>query len=135
MLRVITSAYVSGVYCDVTAADTIAALRPRMLHVAKSFNLPDFDAAALKLAEPRALTQHVASHIYQLRHRDGDLFDGVRFASRHGDELPMWAIFERPGDHPFSRRLSIQSEDAFAIADPELRRAMALHNLAWPTQS
>ncbi len=133
--HVITSAEVSGVYCDVTAVETIASLRPRFIDLARSLGLPDFDAAALKLAQPREFTQHVASHIYQLQRLDGELFDGVRFASRHGDNLPMWAIFERPGDVPFSRRLSIQTEDGFAIADPELQRALALHGLHWPPRA
>lgn len=77
-----------------------------LLPLAKELGLPDFDAAALKFAVPRDLTQQVASHIYQLRYSVSDeLFDGVRFASRHGNDLAMWAIFERPGDEPFSHRL------------------------------
>jgi hypothetical protein len=32
--------------------------------------------------------------------------DSVRFGSRHGDDLGMWAIYERPGDDPSSRLLS-----------------------------
>ena len=69
----------------------------------------DFDAAALKSAEPRELTQRVAKFLYAHAGDDGRLlFDGVRFASRHGDELMMWAVFERPGDDPISRRLSQQ---------------------------
>jgi hypothetical protein len=133
--HVITSALVDGIYCDVTTAQTIAALRPSMLQLATSLGLPDFDAAALKLARPRELTQRAASLIYQLPRSDGELFAGVRFASRHGDDLPMWAIFERPGDEPFSHRLTIQTEDEFAIADPELRQAMSLHHLTWPSRT
>jgi hypothetical protein len=55
--RVVSSAEMSGVFCDVTAAPTIAALRPYMLALARGMGLPDFDGAALKLAHPRALTQ------------------------------------------------------------------------------
>lgn len=135
-LHLVTSAAVNGVYCDVTAAETIAALRPRFLGLARGYGLPDFDTAALKLARPRELTQHVASHIYQLDYDNaGDFFAGVRFGSRHGDELVMWAIFERPGDDPFSRRLSIQTEDEFAVADEELQAALELHRLTWPPRT
>lgn len=33
------------------------------------------------------------------------LCDGVEFLSRHGDDLMLWAVFERPGDGQISPRL------------------------------
>ena len=51
--------------------------------------------------DPRELTQRFAKYLYAHAGDDGRLLlDGVRFASRHGDELMMWAVFERPGDDP-----------------------------------
>jgi len=42
----------------------------------------------------------VATHLYATTD-----VDGVTFTSRHGDDLELWAIFERPGDPPTSPRL------------------------------
>lgn len=132
--RVISSAWVSGWFCDVTASKTIAALRPTFLPIARDLGLPDFDAAALKLATPRTLTQNVASFLYsQPTGIDGDPFAGVRFSSRHGDELQMWALFERNGDDPRSKSLDVvEQHRPDPDDDEELRRAMELHRLTWP---
>lgn len=130
--HLLTSALVAGVFCDVTTAPTIAALRPHFTGTAAALGLSDFDAAALKSARPRTLTQEVASHIYRLRRTSrGALFDGVRFGSRHGDELPLWAIFERPGDEPRSALVTVQTEAEIDPSGPELSRALALHGLSW----
>lgn len=128
--HLISSAYVDGQYCDMTTAETIAALRSTFITAAIKMGLADFDAAALKNSSPRRLTQSVSTFLYQAE-GDDRLLDGIRFASRFGDDLSVWAIFERPGDDPFSRRLDIQSEDEIARADPEIQRAMGLHGLVW----
>ncbi|WP_104081338.1 RES domain-containing protein [Cryobacterium sp. Y11] len=125
-------ATLDGVYADVRASQTIAALRPHFLRLADKLGYPDFDAAALKSAEPRELTQRVAKHLYAHAGDDGRLLlDGVRFASRHGDELAMWAIFERPGDDPISRQLSPAAPDPIFNEDDDLLRAFQLHRLRW----
>jgi hypothetical protein len=133
--RAVTSARMGGTFCDVTAAATVAALRPFFIEEAYRLGLPDFDAAALKLAHPRELTQKVASFVYEMPSPgDDNLFAGIRFASRHGDEIPMWALFERDGDVPVSRRLTVLTEEGISPSDPELQAAMALHGLRWPGQ-
>lgn len=65
-----------------------------------SLGLADFDAAALKDARPRQLTQAIAAWLYERT-----AVDGVTFASRHGDDLRLWAVFERPGDPTVSPKL------------------------------
>lgn len=130
--RMVGTAALSGPYADVRAAATIAALRPVFLRLTLALGYPDFDAAALKSAHPRELTQRVATHLYTLTREDGaSLVDGVRFASRHGDELTMWAVFERPGDEPASRHLHNVTTRLVDIDEPDLARAMALHQLNW----
>ncbi len=129
--RRVSSARVAGLYCDVTAADTIAALRPHFLALIVSLRVHDFDAAAIKSARPRELTQRTASYLYQRPAEGTQLFDGVRFASRFGDDLLVWAIFERSGDNPVSCRLTIVSNRAISRSDPDLRRAFLLHGLRW----
>lgn len=87
--RAATSAVLTGTYCAVTDSRSIAALHPHFVGVARSLGLVDLDAAALKDARPRRLTQAIAAWLYETT----DL-DGVTFASRHGDDLRLWAIFE-----------------------------------------
>ncbi len=45
----------------------------------------------------------------------------------------MWAIFERPGDEPSSRRITDHESHLVDLDDPDLRDAMQLHGLTWPT--
>jgi hypothetical protein len=130
--RMAATAHLTGPYADVRVADTIAALRPSFLRLALQMGYADFDAAALKSANPRELTQRVASYLYALTHDDGSsVVDGVRFASRHGDELTMWGVFERPGDEPASHHLQLGAAQLVDVDDPDLRRAMTLHRLSW----
>ncbi|MBO1740939.1 RES domain-containing protein [Leifsonia sp. TF02-11] len=130
--RMVTTARLTGPYADVRTSDTIAALRPGFLRLALQLGYPDFDAAALKSADPRELTQRVASFLYALTDdQGGTVVDGVRFGSRHGDELSMWAIFERPGDEPASHHLMQTTAHLVDVDDPDLHRAMILHRLSW----
>jgi hypothetical protein len=69
--RTAASAMLTGAYASVTNAESIAVLRPDFLHRAHVLGLNDFDAAALKDARPRALTQEVATHIYETIDLDG----------------------------------------------------------------
>ncbi|MDE8667717.1 hypothetical protein PY310_03865 [Pseudarthrobacter sp. H3Y2-7] len=54
----------------------------------------------MKDARPRQLTQAIAAWLYETT-----AVDGVTFASRHGDDLRLWAVFERPGDPQVSPKL------------------------------
>lgn len=131
--RITAEAALEGRYVDVRTASTIATLRSRFAALAIALGYPDFDAAALKSADPRELTQRIASHLYSLTDRHGDaVADGIRFASRHGDELTMWAIFERPGDQPASRLLHRGAASLVDVNDAALCDAMDLHGLTWP---
>lgn len=126
------TADLDGCYVDVRLSDTISALRPGYLRLALSLGFEDFDAASLKSAHPRELTQRLAADLYALTESDGaPAVDGVRFGSRHGDELGLWAIFERPSDVPSSHHLHNASATLVDTDNPELLRAMALHGLHW----
>lgn len=132
--KMAASATLDGRYVDVSASNTIASLRSNFLQFAVSLGFDDFDAAALKTAYPRDLTQRVASVLYSQIDPDGSpVADGVRFGSRHGDDLRMWAVFERPGDDPSSRRLSGVTVGLVDLEHPELAQAMVLHGLTWRT--
>lgn len=88
--RAATSAELTGTYCAVTDSKSIAVLYPHFIGIALKLGLADLNAAALKDARPRHLTQTIAAWTYETT----DL-NGVTFASRHGDDLRVWAIFER----------------------------------------
>lgn len=130
--RMVSCARLHGTFVDVYSAATIARLRPAFVQVAIRLGFPDFDASALKSSSPRKLTQQVASYLYQVVDKESyQLVDGVRFSSRHGDDLLLWAIFERPGDEPASRKLRRGGSWLVDPTDSELLRAMQLHGLTW----
>ena len=124
--RAATSAELTGTYCAVTDSKSIAVLYPHFIGIALSLGLADLDAAALKDARPRHLTQAIAAWIYETT----DL-DGVTFASRHGDDLRFWAIFERPGDGFVSPQLHhIQLEELHHDSDA-IKHAFQMLGLTW----
>lgn len=130
--RMTGTASLSGSYVNVRAAATVAVLRPTYLELALTLGFDDFDAAALKRAYPRDLTHTITVHLYQ--ETDAHLnpaYDGVYFGSRHGDDLALWAIFERPGDDPHSQHLQRTHAKLVDTTDDALARAMELHHLTW----
>lgn len=129
--RQASRAELSGTYCAVTSSQTVATLRPWFIATAITLGLPDFDAAALKLARPRELTQRVATWLWEQTAPDGEpLVDGVQFASRHGDDHELWAVFERELDDSVSRLLThLEAQDLREL--PELQQAFELLGLTW----
>lgn len=121
----------SGWYALPADKETLPTLRARFLTLAVHLELPDVDASAVRASAPRQFTQSVAAWLYLQAGPDGAPLAGVRFASRHGDELMLWAVFERPDDDPVSGRLSDLTSEAVDPSDPELAEAMRLHRLAW----
>ncbi|MFB8369757.1 RES domain-containing protein [Pseudarthrobacter sp. NPDC055928] len=124
--RAATRAELSGHYCAVTASQTIAALYPNFIAIALSLGLADFDAAALKDARPRQLTQGVAAWLYETT-----TVDGVTFNSRHGDELRLWAIFERPGNPPISPKLDRTQVVDLHYDAAAIKEAFEILKLKW----
>lgn len=124
--RAATSADLTGNYCAVTDSRSIAVLHPHFIGVALSLGLLDLDAAALKDARPRRLTQAIAAWIYETT----DL-DGVTFASRHGDDLKLWAIFERPGDPHVSPKLTHARTEELHHDSDAIKDAFRMLGLTW----
>lgn len=131
--RRLGSATLSGDYVDVAHSQTLAELRPRFLARAVHHGLPDMDAAALRLAAPRELTQQVSRYLYTATIPGGGAPAGIAFGSRHGDDQQLWAIFERDSDLGAQRSRRITEAESVPISedDPELVAAMALHRLEW----
>jgi hypothetical protein len=128
-VRAAASAELSGRYCAVTASSSVAALYPHFIGLALSLGLADFDAAALKDARPRRLTQAVAAWLYETTD-----FDGVTFTSRHGDDLQLWAIFERPDDPPITPKVhDLTVEESLHHGSLDISNAFHLLGLQWET--
>lgn len=129
-VRRVGQAHLSGSYCDVSESTTIASLRRNFAAMAVGdFGLADFDASALLNSGPREMTQRVGRFIYELPLTDRAPFDGVRFLSRHGADLELWAIFERSTDTLRSRHLSDVHVSRIDPTDIEVTRVLSLHSL------
>lgn len=111
---------------------SMAALRTQFRTRALGLGLEDLDTAAIRDARPRALTREISAWLYQVRVEGIGQFDGIEFASRHGDDLALWAIYERASDTDISARLMPLFDDAdIDPEDLELTRAMELLGLRW----
>lgn len=77
------------------------------------------------------LTRSIARWLYDLHDEEG-VVDGVRFNSRHGDEIRVWAVFERAGDTARSSHIQPSSESEKVHPDlPELQEAFGRFGLQW----
>lgn len=130
-MRLASSAHLNGSFCDVTDSQTIATLREQFYPKATlEYGLHDFDTAALKDARPRELTQSVSQYLWNTKTTSGDdLCDGIEFRSRHGDDLVLWAVFEREGDGQISPHLSGINHQCLGRNHPELISAFRLLGL------
>jgi len=54
---------------------------------------------------------------------------GVQFDSRHGDELKLWALFERAGDENVSTRVTGTLDGPIEIDDNDLNEEVRIHRL------
>lgn len=126
------TAEMSGTFAVPGHHRSLAALRTQFRTRALGLGLEDLDTAAIRDASPRALTRGISAWLYEARLEGFAQLDGIEFASRHGDDLTLWAIYERATDTDISARLTPQSDDAdIAPEDPELTRAMELLGLRW----
>lgn len=131
--RVYAGAEQEGRYCFITHSRSLGALQADYPFARHDIAPIDIDAALLKSARDRTLTRSIARWIYDLHAEEGgELFEGIEFRSRYGDEIRMWAVFERSRDTVRSRHLS-PDESTTPVTDdlPELLAAFARHGLSW----
>lgn len=122
----------TGRYCYVTHSNSVAVLRQHFTPEDFGSGSTDLDTALLKDLAPRRLTRSIARWLYEQHDPDGtDVVDGVEFRSRHGDDLRMWAVFERGDDSDISPHLEQRVGVELAPDTPALIRAFALHGLTW----
>jgi len=69
------------------------------------------------------LTQHLAGWLDEQTVPDGSPLAGVQFASRHGDELALWVVFERVDDTSALTSCTTAPARCSTPHDPELTQA------------
>lgn len=123
--RSLGTATLSGTYVAIGHSGTLQWLRTHALHLLLSHRVTDIDGAAVR-GDNRAFTQALSRWLYE---SESPRLDGVRYDSRHGDRLTLWAVFERSTDGAISAHLSDVSAVEISPTDKELRRALGWHGL------
>lgn len=122
----------TGRYCSITHSVTIAALIQNYPLGRHGLSPRDVDTALLKDARDRDFTRSVARWLYELHDGSEPYVDGIEFASRHGDELRMWAVFERADSPDRSSRIQPLGEPVHVAPEtPELLQAFERFGLFW----
>lgn len=93
--------------------------------------MADVDAAAVRNAQPRELTQSMSAWIYEIVGPDGERINGIQYLSRHGDDFVLWAIYER-GSTESPPEVTARDEPGVISAEDEaLAEAMRIHRITW----
>jgi hypothetical protein len=84
------------------------ALAARIIH----YGLDDLDAGDLRMRAPRQFTQEISRYVFALADENGNaVFQGIQYASRLGDDLANWAIFE-PNEPTALVSVELDEDDA-----------------------
>lgn len=128
------SAIQSGTYCVVTNSISISTIQAHFPFARYGLTPILLDASVLKDAGQRDLTRSIANWIFELRDdSQNDLVDGIEFNSRFGDELRMWAVFERVADQELDTSARLTNAKHFALHPdtPAVVEAFRIHGLRW----
>ena len=125
--RVMGVAELAGSYADIGAAASLATVRSQLAARALHHGLADVDAAAIRVAAPRAFTQEVSRLVYGSRDAEGEPFPGIRYRSRFDDGTDNWAIFEPAPGEPGSMR--VFDAEPVRPGDLDVARALAVLGL------
>ncbi|QMU21486.1 RES domain-containing protein [Gordonia rubripertincta] len=128
--RLVGTGSLTGEFVLIGDMETISDLRKRFRGLALTLGLDDLDAAAIRIARPRALTQTIAAYLYQLATPAGRPVTGIEFSSRHADNCRLWAVFERDADTDLTIVPTPMNEPVDPF-DPDLVEAMRLLDVEW----
>lgn len=133
--RLYGSANQKGFYAEITTSEAIGFLVSAGVFRALGVPPREVDASLLKDANKRDITRSIARFLFDLR-ADGSsqpAVDGIAFRSRMGDEIRMWAVFER-GDELVSEHITPESDYEQVTEDnPDLLAAFEILGLRWKT--
>ncbi|AMY54936.1 RES domain-containing protein [Rhodococcus fascians] len=124
--RRIGTANLTGSFAAPADSQSLPTLRARFARLTIKLGLPDLDASAVRLAEPRTLTQAISAWLYT-----HDAVDGIEFDSRHGDNLTLWALYERAHDDDTTALLAHRSDEPINADDLDMQHAMTIHRIQW----
>jgi hypothetical protein len=114
--RLIGSADHDGRYADLYGSDWVGFFHRELAADCVALGIGELDAAALHGSAPRRLTQMASRIVFQRG------FDGIFYQSRFGHDIENWALFE-----PF--KVSPKAAAAIDLTDPDLAKALAIHQL------
>jgi len=129
--RMLGHGTIAGRFALPSHPQTLATLRSIFRPMAIRYGLDDLDTAALRDGRQRALTQAISRWIYALTDTDSAAVAGIEFDSRHGDQLHMWALYERVGDPALSPHINGFDHSPIDHTDSELAQALKLLGLEW----
>jgi hypothetical protein len=113
----------SGIFARVATASSLAFLDQQLAALRVEHGIGQLDAAVIRLTAPRQFTQRISRFVFGLTRAGGEPFAGVQYASRHGDDIDNFALFEgRP-------RFTKLQENAIDWNDPDLRQAAQMHGI------
>lgn len=105
-------------------SSTLAYLRTAMATTVLCFGLDDLDASTIRRHAPRGFTQEIASHLYDLADDDCERrLQGIEYASRLGDDIDNWAIWEP------AQALDQEDGQPITADDPDLHVALSRFGL------
>lgn len=128
--RLLAAGRLQGLFAVPGHPESLPTLRRRFLTTARAWGLAEVDAA-IRHSRPRALTQAVSAWLYTLRTRAGVPLNGIQFPSRHGDELLLWAIYERGHAGNSPPELEALPSQHISPDDPQLQEAMRRYRITW----
>ncbi len=123
-------------FAHAASAANLTAFREHAAVAAAAVRLgiEDIDAAAVRLAKPRELTQAISRAVFEIStEHAAPRFQGIAYASRFGDEYQNWAIFETPESGAF---FATGSNPQFLCTtvdvdgDDDLKRALEILDVA-----
>jgi hypothetical protein len=130
--RRLGEAELTGRFVDVQHFNSIAQLRLLFVQRALGLRLADFDGSAIRQYEPRILTQEVSLYLYR---NSSPIYDGIYFESRHGNDLELYAIYERSataGERVGRTRLLTNVLSSLVPTDSDdFNKALTLHHLGF----
>jgi hypothetical protein len=89
----------------------------------------ELDAAAIRLAVPRQITQRISRHVYEVSSGDArPQFAGIAYLSRLGDDLTNWAVFKPTPPAPDSP-IAVVATESIEVDDPDFQVACELLGL------
>ncbi|WP_181156861.1 MULTISPECIES: RES domain-containing protein [unclassified Microbacterium] len=121
-----------GSYAEITTSQGVGYLVDAGVLASLGVSPSEVDVALLKNANRRSVTRTIARHLFDLRDTSSlqPAVDGIAFRSRMGDDIRLWAVFER-SDALVSEHITPGPAEAVTEGVPELVNAFLLLGLHW----